>query len=117
MVCEMCGRPMARKSARHRFCSSSCRQRAHRGGPVVSEGVSGDLVADGEVTALCRRHAARTGWAGTDLAEALERVAAVFDDPRTRPGDLVSLSRQIQSTQEFMSSHPSASLRSVRHLR
>jgi hypothetical protein len=33
--CEACGRSFVQKSARQRFCSTTCRSRGHRGGSVV----------------------------------------------------------------------------------
>lgn len=88
--CEACGKSYATKSARSRFCSSTCRSRAHRngqGGPAAGGGLvvlpPAQPQGDGELVTYVEKTLTEAGrlesWRGQaalDMARRIERATA-----------------------------------------
>jgi hypothetical protein len=93
-ACEACGKSLAGRTARARFCDSTCRMRAARDGPAVRELSAVDLARVEEMVALCRRELAERGCTDSALVESLVILTRQIHDPRTSSAGLVACVRE-----------------------
>ena len=94
--CEACGKSLAGRTARARFCDSTCRMRAARDGPTVREISAVDLARIEEMDALCRRDLAGLGCTDASLAESLCILSRQIFDPRTSSAGLVACVKEFR---------------------
>jgi hypothetical protein len=96
-LCEGCGKPLGGRTARARFCDSTCRMRAVRsGGAVVREPSVVEVGRIEEMDALCRRELAELGCTDEALVESLALLARRIHDPRTSSAGLVACVRELR---------------------
>jgi hypothetical protein len=95
--CEACGESLAGRTARARFCDSTCRMRAARDGPAAGREPSAAEVAHIEwMEVLCRRDLAALGYEQGYLVESLVVLARQIADPRTSAAGLVACVRDMR---------------------
>lgn len=96
-TCEACGKSLGGRTARARFCDSTCRMRAARDGPAAGREPSAAEVANIErMDALCRRDLAGLGYEQGSLVESLVVLARQIADPRTSAAGLVACVRDLR---------------------
>jgi hypothetical protein len=97
--CEGCGKSLAGRTARARFCNSTCRMRALRDGPAVVRELSRDEQAHVDaMEALCRRELAELGCADGSGVEAQVILVRLIVDPRTSSSVLASCVKELRRT-------------------
>lgn len=97
--CDICGKPYEAVRSTSRYCSSTCRSRAHLSGQSVPTlaVIAEHPASPGRVTAATRAEAEALGQEGSALAEAALVLALQVDalpDPRTLP----ALTREWRAT-------------------
>lgn len=104
--CEVCGKAYESKSPKARFCSSTCRSRAHRGGQSQQRAASGP----GGLVALPQPPAA-----GGELIRSVEKELQEADRLETYLGQAaVDLARRIEFSTSAPLSQAAAAHRELR---
>ena len=84
--CESCRRSYETKSPKSRFCSSTCRSRAHRSGPIgVVSGLPAAADRSGELVAWVEKHLEDANRLDTFAGQAAVDIARRIDETPAAP--------------------------------
>jgi len=101
--CLWCGSPLQTANRRARYCSASCRAKAHRHGPrALPLGDRRPKGADGEATAIVTRQLQALGVVDEDLGRAALACARAIDSPQTSSSLLPGLTRALEVTMRYL---------------
>jgi hypothetical protein len=102
MTCLWCGEPLATINRRARYCSASCRSRAHRnGGPRVVPIGDRQPKGGGEIEVITTRMLRRLG-VSDDVARAAPVTARALDSRQTPSSALATLTKSLQQTMRYL---------------
>jgi len=109
MTCLWCGEPLATSNRRARYCSDSCRSRAHRnGGPRVVPISERQPKGGGEIEVIITRMLRRLG-VSDDMALAALVTARALDSTQTPASALAPLTRSLRETMRYLREREEAS--------
>src|SRR5215218_433769 len=107
MTCLWCGEHLATSNRRARYCSASCRSRAHRDGPQAVAIVDREP-SDGEIVAIVTRQLEALGVIEEDLGRAALVCARAIESPQTSATALVALTRELPDLMRYLRERQSA---------